>query len=464
MLAVLLMPLFMALVSVSVINVALPSIGEGLHADSTHLQWVVSGYTLAFGVLLIPAGRAGDATSRRRLFLIGLSLFVVGSAISALAPSILVLNAARVLQGVGSGLLNPQTVGMIQRQFSGQRRATAFALMGTTVGVSTAVGPVLGGALIGALGPDLGWRWIFGMNVPIGIIALGAATRWLPRDVAPGAGRPDLDPVGGVLLTSSVLAVMLPFLERNAHGLVWATPAGGAVLLAVWVWWEQRYARVGRQPMVRIGIFRDRAFSAGLALITVHFVGITSLWISVALFVQMGLGVSALQSGLLGLPASLLNAITAQVAGRHVLRLRRVVVILGLGLAIAGLLSTATLLPVVADGRLPVGVMACTLSLIGVAQGCIVSPNQTLTLEDVDVRYGGVAGGILQTGQRLGSAVGTAIIPGVLFGAVESGRSWVTAMTLALVLIASTASVALVIAVIDRRRELRARRSDGLNQ
>lgn len=452
-------PLFMALVSVSVINVALPSIGRGLAANSTHLQWVVSGYTLAFGLLLIPAGRAGDATGRRRLFLVGLALFVVGSAISAFAPSILALNAGRALQGVGSGLLNPQTVGIIQRTFAGQRRAMAFALMGTTVGVSTAVGPVLGGALIGALGPDLGWRWIFGVNVPLGLLALVAATRWLPRDRVTRVGAPDLDPVGALLLAAAVLCVMMPFLERGAHGMIWALPVLGTGFLALWVGWERRYARAGRQPMVRIDIFRDRAFAAGLSLITVHFVGITSLWISVALFVQMGLGVSALQSGLLGLPASLLNAVTAQVAGRYILRLRRLVVIVGFGLAITGLLTTAALVPFVTDGRLPVWALACSLALIGPAQGCIVSPNQTLTLEGVDAQYGGVAGGILQTGQRLGSSVGTAIIPGVLFASVEAGRPWGTAMTVTLLTIAGTAATALGIAVLDRRRERRVRRS-----
>lgn len=457
MLAVLITPLFMALVSVSVINVALPSIQSGLRTDSTHLQWVISGYALSFGMLLIPAGRAGDARGRRRLFLVGLSLFVIGSALSALAPTILVLNVARVLQGIGSGLLNPQTIGMIHRTFSGQDRAMAFALMGTTVGVSTAIGPVLGGVLIGALGPELGWRWIFGMNVPIGLVALVGAMRWLPQDRLPrGARSPDLDPVGALLLGATVLGIMLPFLERGTHGLIWGTPVLALGLAYAWVRWEKRYARSGREPMVRVEIFRQKAFTAGLALISVHFVGITSVWISVAVFVQMGLGASALVSGLIGLPASVLNAITAQIAGRHVLRLRRLVVVIGFCLAITGLLGTIAVLGPVADGTLPIWAVAIPLALLGPAQGCIVSPNQTLTLEQIDVRYGGVAGGILQTGQRLGGATGTALIPGILFQLVETGHAWTTAMTVALLLIAGLATIALVIAVADHRRERRA--------
>lgn len=462
MLAVLIAPLFMALVAVSVINVALPSIQSSLESDSTHLQWVISGYALSFGVLLIPAGRLGDATGRRRLFMIGLSIFTVGSVISALAPSILVLNVARVLQGIGSGLLNPQTIGIMQRTFTGQARAMAFALMGTTVGLSTAIGPVMGGMLIGMLGPDLGWRWIFGMNVPVGVLALIGAARWLPCDERPrDARRPDLDPVGTVLLAISVLGVMLPFLERKAHGLALATPVLALGVLGVWVWWERRYSRLGRQPMVRVDIFTQPAFRNGIALITVHFIGITSVWISVALFVQLSLGASALEAGLVGLPASILNAIAAQVAGRHVLRMRRLVVILGFGFAIAGLLGAMAVIPFVNSGAWPLWVLSIPLSLLGPAQGCIVSPNQTLTLEQVDARFGGVAGGILQTGQRLGAAMGTALIPGILFQLVETGNSWAVAMNAALALIVALAAIALLIAVLDRRREARISRESS---
>src|SRR5690606_7234333 len=167
-LAVLLIPLFMALIAVSVINVALTAIGEGLEASTEQLQWVISGYALAFGMLLVPAGRIGDATGRRRMFLIGVSIFTLGSLLSGIAPNADILNLARILQGLGSGLLNPQTVALIQQHFRGQDRARAFALLATTVAVATAIGPVVGGALIQVLGPEWGWRWMFLMNVPIG--------------------------------------------------------------------------------------------------------------------------------------------------------------------------------------------------------------------------------------------------------------------------------------------------------
>src|SRR5699024_6297200 len=176
-LAVLLAPLFMALIAVSVINVGLTAIGEGLEADTGSLQWVISGYALAFGMLLVPAGRAGDATGRRRMFVIGVGIFTLGSLLSGFAPNVEVLNLARVLQGLGSGLLNPQTVALIQHHFRGHDRARAFALLATTVAVATAIGPVVGGALIQVLGPEWGWRWMFLMNAPIGVIAIIGAFR-----------------------------------------------------------------------------------------------------------------------------------------------------------------------------------------------------------------------------------------------------------------------------------------------
>ena len=162
----LMVPLFMALVAISVINVALPVIGQTLDADSSGLQWVVSGYALAFGLLLVPSGRLGDATGRKRLFLGGIAVFVAGGLLAGFAQSIEMLNLARVVQGVGSGMLNPQTFGLIQKYFRGEKRARAFATMATTVSVATASGPLIGGLLIEAFGEDVGWRTMFLVNVP----------------------------------------------------------------------------------------------------------------------------------------------------------------------------------------------------------------------------------------------------------------------------------------------------------
>lgn len=454
-LLVLLAPVFMALVAVSVINVALVPIGDSLHASSSGIQWVLSGYALAFGVLLVPAGRVGDATGRKRMLLIGVGFFTLGSLISAFSTSIQMLNISRIVQGLGSGLLNPQTVGIIQQRYRGRARARAFAMFGTTVAVATAVGPVIGGLLIALLGEDAGWRWMFGINVPIGIFTIWAGSYWIPRDrrARSERGGLDLDPTGIVLLTAALLCVMFPFLERGLGPAVWALLPVGLVLGAVWVWWEARYRRAGREPMVNLDILRNRAFSNGILIVSLYFMGSTSIWIVMPLFVQDHLGHVALFSALLGLPSSVFAGVGSQISGRYVLDAGRRMVIAGLSIAGLGVLVIIATGMAVEWRGWPAWTLIIGLSVIGISQGFTVSPNQTLTLNAVDPRYGGVAGGILQTGQRIGQAVGTAVIPGILFTLTEHAGSWITAFTAAMAVIAVMVALAIVVSVIDRRRE-----------
>ncbi len=443
----------MALIAVSVINVALTAIGESLDATTGGLQWVISGYALAFGMLLVPAGRAGDATGRRRMLVIGVGVFTVGSLLSGLAPSVEMLNVARILQGLGSGLLNPQTVALIQQHFRGQDRARAFALLATTVAVATAVGPVIGGALIQILGPDQGWRWMFLMNVPIGIAAIIGAFKFIPDDRARGRARPDLDPLGTILLCLAILGIMLPFLERGMSALVWLSFPAGLLMLGLWWAWEQRYKRSGRPPMVDTAIFANRAFRNGILIVSVYFLGATSVWIIVPLYLQMHLGHTAFEASLMGLPSSIAAAISSQIAGRYVLTLGRRMVIVGFGVAFVGLLGTGILTQFVENGTVPFWFLAAPLMFMGLSQGMTISPNQTLTLNSVDPRFGGVAGGILQLGQRTGAAIGTAMIPGIIFSLTEGGHAWLEAFTIAIAIIMALTLAAMAVSFADRARE-----------
>lgn len=452
-LAVLLAPLFMALVAVSVINVALTAIGDGLDADTGSLQWVISGYALSFGMLLVPAGRAGDATGRRRMFLIGVSVFTVGSLLSGLAPNVEMLNVSRIMQGIGSGLLNPQTVALIQQHFRGQDRARAFALLATTVAVATAIGPVFGGALIQLLGPEAGWRWMFLINVPIGVIAILGAFRFIPDDRARGTDRPDLDPVGTILLCLAILGIMLPFLERGASVLVWLSFPAGLLMLGLWWAWEQRYKRSGRPPMVDTAIFSNKAFRNGILIVSVYFLGATSIWIIVPLFLQMHLHHTAFEASLIGVPSSIAAAISSQVAGRYVLTLGRRMVIIGFGIAFTSMSLTALLVGFVENGTVAFWWLAAPLMLMGLSQGMTISPNQTLTLNSVDPRFGGVAGGILQLGQRTGAAIGTAMIPGILFSLTEGGTAWLESFIITLTIIMGLILAAMGVSFADRARE-----------
>ena len=443
----------MALIAVSVINVALTAIGEGLDADTGDLQWVISGYALAFGMLLVPAGRAGDATGRRRMFIVGVGVFTLGSLLSGIAPNAEMLNVARILQGLGSGLLNPQTVALIQQHFRGQDRARAFALLATTVAVATAIGPVVGGALIQILGPEWGWRWMFLMNIPIGVIAIIGAFRYIPDDKARGKGRPDLDPVGAVLLCLAILGIMLPFLERGVSSLVWMSFPGGLLILGVWWVWERRYKRRGRSPMVDTAIFLNKAFRNGILIVSVYFLGATSVWIIVPLYLQMHLGHTAFEASLMGVPSSIAAAVSSQISGRYVLTFGRRMVIVGFGVAFVGLAGTALVSGFVENGVVPFWWLALPLTLMGLSQGMTISPNQTLTLNSVDPRFGGVAGGILQLGQRTGAAIGTAMIPGIIFSLTVAGTAWHEAFIIALTIIMALTLAAMGVSFAYRARE-----------
>lgn len=501
-------PLFMALVAISVINVALPVIGETLQADSSGLQWVVSGYALAFGLLLVPSGRLGDATGRKRLFLGGIAVFVVGGLLAGFAQSVEMLNVARLVQGIGSGMLNPQTFGLIQKYFRGEGRARAFATMATTVSVATASGPLIGGLLIEAFGDNVGWRAMFLVNVPLGVLALVLGQLWLPDDrripAAAGEGpdvggskaragelarrerdhadhhdddnarptasaadaagarrglrrpRLDLDPVGILILGLAVLSIMLPFLGRDLPPAMWALVPAGLGLLGLFAWWELRYQRIGRPPLVNPDIFRDAGFRNGMIIVSVYFIGGTSLWIVMPLFLQTHLGFAPIHSALISLPASICAAVSAQVAGRFVLRLGRRMVIAGFCGTISGLVLFIVLAGFVDTGAVSYLVFMIPATVMGLSQGMTISPNQTLTLRAVDPAYGGVAGSIISLGQRMGTAVGTAIVPGVLFGIVAARGDWLLAFRAAIGLIALLAAGALVVSVLDRRREVRA--------
>ncbi len=470
-LAVCVAVLFLTLLDVTIVYVALPSIGAGIGAPASQLQWVVSGYALAFGTVPIIAGRLGDDRGRRRMLLIGVSAFVLTSAAAGLAPTAEVLIAARVLQGLAGGLLNPQVAGLVQQLFPPAERGKAFGWIGTSVGVATACGPVLGGAVLFLGGDRLGWRLAFLINIPVGILAILLCRRWLPADPPPRQPRRRLDLPGAALLGLGVLGVLFPAVQYDAdHDARLAflfLPA--AAVLALFYGWERGPARRGGHPLIDTSLFRIRSYAAGLSLALVFFCGFSGLPLVLSLFLQQGLGYAALASGLTASAYAVGSATAAQISGRLVPRLGRWVPVGGLSmctLGVAGLVTVALTVPgQVPDHRVWL-YLAGPLLLAGLGAGSVVTPNQALSLVDIDVRGGSTAGGMLQTAQRIGSAVGVAVLSSVFYASTTSapatgpgrsagyGQAYGTAAAVALGLMAT----ALALAVYDARRASAARR------
>ncbi|WP_281356592.1 MFS transporter [Amycolatopsis anabasis] len=450
---------FMSLLDVSIVNVALPSMQDGLGATSGGIQWVVSGYALTFGLVLVSGGRLGDALGRRRMFLIALAAFVLTSALAGAAPNETMLVVARLLQGCAAGMLTPQNTGLIQDLFRGGERGRAFGMFGAVVGISTAVGPVLGGLILSAFGQPDGWRWVFFVNIPIGALAFVLALRLLPPLPRKDRKlRSEIDFVGVLLLGAAVLGVLLPLVQSEQGGLRtlwWLFPIAG-VLGFAFVRWERRTVRRGRPPLLDPGLFTTTpGYASGAALGAIYFCGFAGIWLVFAVFFQQGIGYTPLQSGLAVTPFALGSSVSAAVAGRLVARWGRKLTVLGLGLVTLGLAVVAVvavLVPPEAVGP----AIALPLLVAGIGGGMVISPNTTLTLECVPTRMAGAAGGALQTGQRIGTAIGTAVLASVFHAVVTaSGGRYPLALSVAMVCAVGLTAVALLFGV----GELRARRA-----
>jgi EmrB/QacA subfamily drug resistance transporter len=451
---------FMTLLDVSIVNVALPSMERGLRASAGTAQWVVSGYALAFALALVPAGRLGDTFGRRRMFLIALSAFVVMSALAGAAPTIGLLITARLLQGVAGGMLTPQNSGLIQQMFRGDERGRAFGILGATVGLATAAGPVIGGVILALFTGSDGWRWVFYVNVPIGLITLVLAARLVPPATASRPRETHLDLVGSLLLGGAMLCLLLPVVKAEDGGLtrLWYLYAAAVLLLLIaFARWEVRTVRRGRQPLLDPGLAHTSGFVAGSGIGLVYFSGFTGIWLVFALFFQDGLGYSPLHSGLAVTPLALGVAASAVVAGRLVARIGRWLTVCGLSAMCLGLIATAMTLRNVGGGA-AAWASAGPLLVAGLGGGMVTAPNITLTLESVPVRMAGAAGGALQTAQRIGGAIGTAVLAVIFYRKLgATGHDYSAAVSDAVMVASAMMLLALVMAIAEllRRRSHR---------
>lgn len=411
----------MTILDLSKVNVALPSIREVLGGGSTEIQLIVSGFVLAFGLFLVPMGRLGDQVSPKRLFVIGLLLYALTSALCALAPSAEWLIVGRIAQGVAAGIQMPQVMGTLQRVFTGRERGMAFGLLGATIGLGTALGPVIGGVFVQLGDGHDGWRGIFWMNVPLAL-AIAAVVFWALPDLRPERrGRISLDPVGVLLFAIAVLALMVPFLfttgEPTDDPRRWWSLAVFVPALAGFIAWELRYQARGHAPLVPPGLLKIPSFRNGTLLMTAYFAGLPSIFLTTTLYLQTGLGIGALVAGATTMGFALASAAASVVGGRLVGRMGRPLVVIGLFLVISSVLGLGAVAAFAPEGAVP-WLMAAVMTLGGLGGGIVISPNQTLTLADIPPQEGGLAGSVGQLVQRIGTAIGTAVTLSLFYATV----------------------------------------------
>jgi EmrB/QacA subfamily drug resistance transporter len=433
---------FMTWLDVTIVNVAIPSMEHGLHTRTSTVQWVVSGYTLALGLTLVAGGRLGDAYGRRRMMLLGLCGFVLSSAAVGFAPNVALVIAARFAQGASAGLLSPQSSGLIQQLFRGRERARAFGMYAVTVSVSSATGPVLGGLILALAGEDQGWRWLFWVNIPIGVLAAAAVLALVPgRDPTIDDTRARIDVRGALLLGGTVIFLLYPVvsIERGAR---WPLALLPLVPLCGWAFWrwELQVAARHRPPLLDIGLLRRLpSYSNGLAVGALYYTGYTGLLLVVSVYLQDALHLSPLHAGLLIMPFAAGSAISAPIAARFVSTQGRRISVLALATVMIGVVLMALLAPGRNAGTVWL-VLVPALLIGGLGGGGVNAPNNTLTLMEVPPRMGGAAAGGLQTGQRIGASIGAALLMTayeLARGPVPAGQALRVALLVGLVFLAA---------------------------
>jgi EmrB/QacA subfamily drug resistance transporter len=424
---VLIVGALMDMIDVTIVNVALPSIQRDLHASATQLEWVVSGYMLAFAATLIIAGNLGDKFGRKRLFLSGAALFGLASLAAGLSGSGAELIAARVVQGAAAAAMAPQVLATFRVIFGRAERGKAFGIYGAMLGFASAIGLVLGGLLTGA--NLFGWEWrsVFYVNVPVAVAALIAGARFVPETKDPGARRPFV--AGAVLLASSLVAIVYPLLEGRQLGWpawVWPLMAAGVAGLVVLGVIEARRTSTTVAPLLRAGLFRVPAFAAGMGVQLAFFAGMQGFFIAFALWLQAGEHFSPLKAGLTAVAFSVGSFIAAPVAVPLAQKAGRRILAGGAGLMVAGIGGVALAAPHVGLNGSPWPIVP-GLVVAGAGLALLIIPLVNVVLAAVPAEVAGGASGLFSTAQQLGGALGVALLGSVFFGYLN-GHSFEAAL------------------------------------
>jgi EmrB/QacA subfamily drug resistance transporter len=409
---------FMTLLDLTIVNIAIPNMITKLHASLDDVLWVINAYALVLAVLLITAGRLGDLLGQRTLFFAGIALFTVASAACGLAPSPGWLIAFRAVQGLGAALLMPQTLAILTMVFPAERRGAAFGVWGAVAGVATVAGPTLGGLLVTAFD----WRYIFFINLPVGVVVLVLTVLIVP-DLRTGR-RHSFD-IGGVVLASlALLAICYALVEGQKYN--WGAIASfisipllaavGVVLLVVFLFLQAR--RQDGEPLVPFSLFKDRNYALMNMVAGLIAIGMLGIFLPFSIYLQSVLGFSALKAGLTMAPASLVAMFVAPVAGRMSDRIG------GKYILMAGLLLFASGMGSIAFIAQPSSAWYDFLApqvIAGVGIGCTFAPMTTVAMRSVQPMMAGAASGVFNTTRQLGTVIGTAGVGALLQNRLVAG-------------------------------------------
>ena len=410
--AVLTFAMFMDLMDVTIVNVALPAIRDDLGSTPSQLEWIVSGYVLAFAGVLITSGRLGDRYGRQRVFIAGITGFTIASLTASVAQNGETLVASRVAQGLFAGLMVPQVLASVQALYKPRERAKIFAVIGVITAMAAVIGPVLGGWLVTNNPLGGGWRAIFFINIPVGIIIVIAALFLVPNTKSE---RPSpLDPLGVLLAVGGILLIVYPLVEGRQLGWpIWSfvLMALSPVVLTLFVLNERRHS--ADSAMMPLRLFANRGFTGGLTIQFLFQGSINSFFLILALYVQTGLGFTAIVSGALTLPFSIGAMVAAGVAAALVSRLGRILPAIGGTLMAIG---TGWIIYVFNSTGADYSAWdtVIPMAVAGIGLTVMVVPLLDIALATVDAKDSGAASGVLGTFQQVGGALGIAVT-GVLF-------------------------------------------------
>ncbi|MFC8453188.1 MFS transporter [Kitasatospora sp. NPDC057223] len=440
---------FMTVMDSFILNVAAPTIRTSLHTGLTQSELVISGYVLAYGLLLITTGRLGDLHGHRRAFLAGLALFTAASLACGLATSATALIALRLLQALGAAILYPQVLALLQTSFTGRHRARAFAAFGATIGAASVTGQLLGGVLLAADPFGLSWRTAFLVNVPAGALLLTAAAFTIPRTPQRRPARLDL--TGVLLLTGALLLLTLPLVHATGPARppwTWTLPLLSLPAFAAFHRHERALHARGGTPLVPPALLRSPAFRRGGATALAFFAGNAGLFFALALLLQNGLGYSPLQAGLTFTPLACAFVAASLLAPRLKPPYQAHVLVIGYTVNAAGtlLLLAATLLPATAGDR---WTLMAALAVIGFGEGLGVSPLFAAVLRDAPAHDSAAASGAMETAAQIGMSLGitvTALVFSRTLGTRTGAGAHQDAFTAALAAVTLLALLALALA------------------